>query len=90
MGRRAADLGLTLVYDVPTNPTTSWKTYTVPLTVQGWHVTTFDGVAATQAQFTQVLSNLTRLRIRGEYNTGEDTGYLDNVYLGAKLPAAKP
>jgi hypothetical protein len=76
--------GLTLVYDLPAAPTTSWKTYTVPLSAAGWRVATFDGVAATAQQFAQVLSNLTRLRIRGEYNNGVDTGYLDNVYLGSK------
>jgi hypothetical protein len=33
------------------------------------------------AQFSQVLSDLTALRIRAEYQTGADTGYLDNVSM---------
>jgi hypothetical protein len=76
--------GLTLAYDIPADPTTSWQRYTVPLTAAGWHVATYDGVAATPADFAKVLANLTNLRIRGEYNSGDDTGYLDNVYLGSK------
>jgi hypothetical protein len=34
---------------------------------------------ATEEEFRQVLSNLEVLRIRGEFNTGADTGWLDNV-----------
>jgi len=30
-----------------------------------------------------VLGDVTLFRIRGEFNTGPDTGYLDNVKFGA-------
>ena len=36
-----------------------------------------------QAEFQSVLSNLTQFLIRGEFNNGSDTGYLDNVRFGA-------
>jgi len=73
---------LTLAYDCTPEPTTSYTRYTVHLKETGWKVGTLSGAAATVAQFKQVLSKLTRLRIRGEFNVGSDTGHLDNVYLG--------
>ena len=73
---------LTLAYDCTPDPTTSYTRYTVHLKETGWKVGTLTGAAATTAQFKQVLSKLTRLRIRGEFNVGSDTGHLDNVYLG--------
>lgn len=73
---------LTLAYDCTPDPTTSYTRYTVHLKETGWKVGTLSGAAATVAQFKQVLSKLTRLRIRGEFNVGSDTGHLDNVYLG--------
>jgi hypothetical protein len=44
-------------------------------------VSNLAGPVATDEQFSQVLSNLGALRIRAEYQTGADTGYLDNVSL---------
>jgi hypothetical protein len=73
---------LTLVYDCTPNPTTKYTTYSVPLDEVGWKVGTLAGAAATVGQFKQVLGKLTRLRIRGEFNAGSDTGHLDNVYFG--------
>jgi hypothetical protein len=74
---------VTLAYDCTPDPTyTKYTTYTVPLKETGWKVGTLSGAAATAAQFKQVLGKLTRLRIRGEFNTGADTGHLDNVYFG--------
>ena len=74
----------TLAYDCTPNPTTSWHRYVVPLSEAGWKLTTLTGAAVTAAQFQAVLANLTRVRIRGEFSDGYDTGYLDNVYLGSK------
>ena len=73
---------LTLVYDCTPDPTTTYTTYKVPLKETGWKVSSLSGAAATAAQFKQALTKVTRLRIRGEFNTGDDTGHLDNVYLG--------
>jgi hypothetical protein len=74
--------GLTLVFDLATNPSIgSWSHYVVPLTASSWHVSTPAGPMTSDAQFSQVLSDLTALRIRAEYQTGADTGYLDNVSM---------
>ena len=73
---------LTLAYDCTPDPTTTYTRYTVTLKETKWKVGTLSGAAATAAQFKQVLAKLTRLRIRGEFNEGTDTGHLDNVYLG--------
>lgn len=74
--------GLTLVFDTAMNPNIgSWSHYEVPLAAPSWHVSTLAGPVATDAQFSQVLSNLDALRIRAEYQTGFDTGYLDNVSM---------
>jgi len=73
---------LTLAYDCTPDPTTTYTRYTVNLKETKWKVGTLSGAAATAAQFKQVLAKLTRLRIRGEFNEGTDTGHLDNVYLG--------
>ncbi len=73
---------LTLVYDTPVNPPNgSWASYAVPLASGGWRVGSLTGALATDAQIQSVLANLSSLRIRAEYQTGADTGYLDNVSL---------
>jgi len=71
---------ITLYFDCSPDPGTSWTSYVVPLTEAGW--TTTAAEPATLEQFQQVLSNSTQLRIRGEFNTGADTGKLDNVSFG--------
>ncbi len=69
---------LTLVYDLPSNPGTNWTLYTVPLSEAGW---TEQGAPVSEAIMRAVLSNITELRIRGEYVSGADTGGLDTVTL---------
>jgi hypothetical protein len=83
----------TLPYDP--EPVNSWRTYVIALDPSaGWKLVPNISVPA-EADFTQaqqaserelraVLGALTTLRIRGEYNTGPDTGSLDNVHLGDK------
>jgi laminin B (domain IV) len=73
--------GLTLAYNTPSNPALdgSWTSFQVPLTEAGWHVGSISGAAATQGQFQTVLTALTDLRIRAEYQSGADTDFLDNV-----------
>jgi hypothetical protein len=79
--------GLTLAYNTPNNPALdgSWTSFQVPLTEAGWHVGSISGVAATQLQFQTVLSALTDLRIRAEYQSGADTDFLDNVQFPTLL-----
>lgn len=75
---------LTLVYDTTVNPAfNAWTHYSVPLIGAGWRVGTLTGVAATNANMAAVLGNLSALLIRAEYQTGPDTGFLDNVVLAA-------
>jgi hypothetical protein len=77
-----AGAGLTLVYDLAANPPNgSWASYAVPLSPGGWRLNTLGGAAASGAQLGAVLGSVTDLRIRAEYQTGADTGYLDNVSL---------
>lgn len=74
--------GLTVVYDTANNPVNNgWTSYSVPLSPTGWRLNTLSGSAPTEEQFLAVLSNLSSLRIRAEYQTGADVGYLDNVAL---------
>jgi len=79
--------GVTLVYDTPENPVgEQWTTYTVRLEAADWKVDSLTGAAATAADMEKVLGDTTALWIRGEFNTGPDTGFLDNVRWGADLP----
>ncbi len=74
--------GLTLVFNTPNNPANgSWTSYAVPLAAAGWHLNTLAGAAPTADQFASALGSVTALRIRAEYRTGADIGYLDNVNL---------
>jgi hypothetical protein len=74
--------GLTLAFDTPDNPSNgSWTSYAVRLEAPGWKLNSLSGAQATPEQFATVLSNLTALRIRAEYQTGADIGHLDNVAL---------
>lgn len=74
--------GLTVVYDTANNPANNgWTSYSVPLSAAGWRLNTLSGIAPTEEQFLAVLSNLSSLRIRAEYQTGADVGHLDNVAL---------
>ncbi len=74
--------GLTLAFDIATHPTNGgWTSYAVPLTAGAWRLDSLTGALATSAQLGDVLANLSGLSIRAEYQTGADTGYLDNVAL---------
>lgn len=77
--------GVVLAYDAATKPAGGrWTTFTVPLAPDAaWKKNDLEGAAATEADFTAVLANTTELLIRGEFNTGADTGALDNVRWGA-------
>lgn len=74
--------GLTLSFDTASNPTNgAWTAYAVPLSAPGWKVSSLTGADATAEQFAAVLSNLSALKIRAEYQTGPDVGHLDNIAL---------
>lgn len=75
--------GLILVFDHPILPNSSWTHYDLFFREDaGWRINTTNGFVPTQAQFKQVLSNITSLRIRGEFHHfAVDFGGLDNVIL---------
>lgn len=76
-----ADLILTI--DAGENPVIeTWKPYEVSLNENSGWVEVSSGTPATREQIIQVLENLERLRIRGEFLNGyPEAGRLDNVYL---------
>jgi len=74
--------GLAIAYDTSPNPPNgSWASYAVPLSTGGWRLNSLSGAVATDQQILSVLSSVTSLRIRAEFQTGADTGRLDNVSL---------
>jgi hypothetical protein len=89
-----SSVGITLYYQLPSKPGTSFTSYTVTLSESfaGWHFGSPTGTVPTQTQIKIVLSNITSLRIRTKYilsNTFTVTGSLDNVIMNvASLPTA--
>lgn len=78
--------GIELTYaGIPAPPigVGNWQTNTLILVESGWQN---GGFAASQAEMETVLNNLNRLRIRGEYISGPDTGRLDNVAITTVVP----
>lgn len=74
---------VTLVFDTTDNPIgEDWTSYLVPLVADGWTRDVLGGEPATEGDMAAVLSNTEELRIRGEFNDGPDTGFLDNVLWG--------
>lgn len=80
--------GLTLVYDYSQPIVNSWNSYSLPLKPSFWRRDTPNGTPATEEDLKSVLANLQSLRIRGEYKTGADTCWLDNVVLHGVPDAA--
>lgn len=74
--------GIKIFYDTPYNPDTTWTHYDVLLDTTGWERNSYNsGQSVTVEDFQQVLGNLTRLWIRGEYSVFLDIGSIDNVIL---------
>lgn len=83
--------GMRLVFDTPYNPTTSWTSYRVPLTVSGgWKKDSLNGPAPTREEMVAVLGSLTELRIRGDYIFGQSECSLDNVLFGVGVTLDEP
>jgi hypothetical protein len=74
---------LILSFDLPQDPGTDWTHYVVPLDASGWTSRANDAGTLSPEAFRMALSQLSALRIRGEYQSGPDTGSLDNVRLTA-------
>ncbi len=76
---------LTLVYAFPSHPDTIWTSFSVLLSPEaGWKKNSIDGQPASRDEIVMVLSELTNLKIRGEFITGPDVGSIDNVCLYLK------
>ena len=75
--------GPRLVFDTSVIPRDRvWTSYRIGLTeTSGWRLDSLDGRLATRSEFLAILSDASRLRIRGEFIDGDDTGDLDNVAL---------
>ena len=67
-------------------PTANWTTTTVQLNESLWRVGSRIGALATTKQLQDVLCNIRRLLIRGEFYNGNDEGFLDNVILNVQQP----
>lgn len=74
---------LTIALDLSENPGIDWTHYTVKLDATNpWKINTItNATLATPEEILAVLSDITSLKIRGEYISGSDTGGLDNVLL---------
>lgn len=72
--------GLQLQHKGP-RPSSGWTVFEVPLREEAF-VHAQSGRPATRQELVRVLAHLEALRIRGEYRTGPDTGWLDDVRLG--------
>lgn len=73
-----------IIFNTLNNPDTSWTDYTVPLNEEFWKYSASDKQHVSKKDFTEILSNLTGIYIRGEYVEGKDNGGIDNVILFTK------
>ncbi|MFT5467680.1 MAG: hypothetical protein ACI8UO_002787 [Verrucomicrobiales bacterium] len=72
------DLELTYLDGEP--PKTDWTSYQIPLNASAWRIKSGEEVP-TEKQFVEVLRNLEKILVRGEFREGEDVGQLDNIGL---------
>lgn len=77
---------ITYIFDKTEYPGKNWTDYEVKISAdQGWFKGGYTSkVQATEAEIKAVLSNITQFSIRGEFETGPDTGALDNVIISKK------
>lgn len=75
----------TLVYEFRgenSKPETEWTSFEVPLSAEAdWINLDSQDPFATEEEYRTVLSDIERLRIRGEYRSGSDESRLDSVTL---------
>jgi RHS repeat-associated protein len=95
-GKDEMGADLLVGYDFNYIPLTTWTSFSAPLSGDGWKIVRQTGGPGTTVytvlgtptrdQFRQVLETATKLYIRGEYRTGADTSFLDNIqFLGKDL-----
>ncbi|EPR70946.1 PKD domain-containing protein [Cyclobacterium qasimii] len=72
--------GKEMVYYHDVYPSKSWTSFTVPIDVVGGWVDTA-GEALTKEEMEEILAEVTSIWIRGEFETGADTGGLDQFEM---------
>lgn len=79
----SGDKKITYVHSPQNFPTLEWTSYSIPIQPgSGWLKGEYDsGVLASEAEIKDVLSNVTEFRIRGEFESGPDSGGLDRVII---------
>lgn len=83
--------GIKLRFSTSYNPAITWTTYVITLhESSGWVIDTAGYPLPTKAQMQSALSNITKFRIRAEYNTTADQDGLDNVIFGGTTNYAGP
>lgn len=76
--------GITIICRLPKNPDIIWTHYSIPVDASyTWLLNSFTGNRANQSTINTVLSNITSLRIRGEFCLKTDVGDIDNVWFGS-------
>lgn len=79
---RNGDLQITYVHKKADYPGEEWTNYKVKISKNYWLKGEYNsGIMATESEIKAVLSNVTQFSIRGEFETGPDTGGLDNVKI---------
>jgi hypothetical protein len=63
----------------------AWNTYEVRLDETGGWTRSSDNSTPTASEFASVLSSLSALIVRGEFRSGTNRGYLDNVVLASDI-----
>lgn len=77
---------ITYIHQKDDYPWKEWTHYEVKISADsGWFKGGYkSNVAATEDDIKAILSNLTQFSIRGEFETGPDTGALDQVIITKK------
>lgn len=80
---RNGDKQVTYKHNSSNYPGSDWTSYAMKINAnQGWLKGDYDSsVSATEADIKEVLSNVTAFWIRGEFETGPDSGGLDKVVI---------
>jgi hypothetical protein len=82
--------GLILVFDLPSPATAGWIDRRVTLNESaGWRRDSLSGPTPTRDEFRRVLASITAIRFRGEFASGPDIGWIDNVLL-SEGPVSPP
>lgn len=78
--------GTRIVYNTSINPGTMWTSYIVPLSEVGWKYNSLGGAAVTYNDMITFLTNISVIKIRGDYSSiTTETDWLDNVLIAPPM-----